>query len=75
MKGYDERHARGMADMETERVFEEFDATQSESFHREEAEERARKIARLKEEVRSGDYEADVHDIARLLTSAMDPTL
>lgn len=75
MKGYDESRALGVANMETERVFEEFDATQSERFQREEADERTRKIARLKAEVKSGEYRADVKDIARLLTSAMDPTL
>lgn len=75
MKGYEERRAHCMADIETERVFEEFDAAETESLRRDEAEERARKIARLKEEVRTGEYQADVHDIARLLTSAMDPTL
>ncbi|QGY39738.1 flagellar biosynthesis anti-sigma factor FlgM [Pseudodesulfovibrio cashew] len=75
MKGYDERRAFGAADIETERVLDEFDATESERSRREEAAERRRKIARLKQEVRSGEYKADVHDIARLLTSAMDPTL
>ncbi len=74
MKGYDESCTRVAANIETERVFEEFDATESDRSQRE-AEERALKIARLKDEVRSGDYRADVQDIARLLTSAMDPTL
>ncbi len=74
MKGYDESCTRGAANIETERVFEEFDATETERYQREE-EERARKIARLKDQVRSGEYKADVMDIARLLTSAMDPTL
>lgn len=74
MKGYNESRSTSAANIETERVFEEFDATESERCQREEA-ERARKIARLKEEVRSGEYKADVMDIARLLTSAMDPTL
>ena len=75
MKGYEKSHDHCVTDIATERVFEEFDAAETESTRREEADERARKIARLKEEVRSGDYQADVHDIARLLTSAMDPTL
>lgn len=75
MKGYDESGAKGIADMETERVFNEFDATQSERTGRSETDERARKIARLKQEVKSGEYQADVQDIARLLTSAMDPML
>lgn len=74
MKGYDERRTRSVTDIETERVFEEFDSTESDRGLREE-EERAQKIARLKEEVQSGEYKADVMDIARLLTSAMDPTL
>jgi len=75
MKGYDERCVTDVADIETDRVFDEFDATESKRFHRQEEEERARKIARLKNEVRTGEYQADVMDIARLLTSAMDPTL
>ncbi|SOB59131.1 conserved protein of unknown function [Pseudodesulfovibrio profundus] len=75
MKGYDESGIRDATNIETERVFNEFDATQSDRTGRSEAEERARKIARLKQEVKSGEYQADVHDIARLLTSAMDPML
>ncbi|QJB56221.1 flagellar biosynthesis anti-sigma factor FlgM [Pseudodesulfovibrio sp. zrk46] len=75
MKGYEKRRAVSAADIETERVFDEFDATKSERGIRHEENDRASKIARLKEEVRSGKYRADVHDIARLLTSAMDPTL
>lgn len=75
MKGYDERRTTGATDIQTERVFDEFAATESEGVRRQEAEERAQKIARLKGEVRSGTYQADVMDIARLLTSAMDPTL
>ena len=75
MKGYDESHVKNVADIETERVFTEFDATESERSQRTDEEERALKIARLKEEVRTGEYRADVMDIARLLTSAMDPTL
>jgi|GEM_PF-1966667 len=75
MKGYDESCTYGAANIETERVFDGFDATESESVRRHEAEERRQKIARLKDEVRSGEYKADVYDIARLLTSAMDPTL
>ena len=74
MKGYKDSRAYGAADMETERVFEGFNATESERRHGED-DERARKIARLKEEVRSGAYRADIRDIARLLTSCMDPTL
>ncbi|WP_319469623.1 flagellar biosynthesis anti-sigma factor FlgM [uncultured Pseudodesulfovibrio sp.] len=75
MKGYDESRTHCAANIETERVFDEFDATESERSRRDESEERARKIARLRNEVRTGDYEPDVHDIARLLTSAMDPSL
>jgi len=74
MKGYDDSRTYGAAEIETERVFEGFDATESERHGAEDA-ERARKIARLKEEVRKGVYQADVRDIARLLTSCMDPTL
>ncbi|MFH1914350.1 MAG: flagellar biosynthesis anti-sigma factor FlgM [Pseudomonadota bacterium] len=66
------------AEIKTERVFSDFDAARGERpdrdrISREEEAERARKIARLKSLVRSGDYRADVRDIARLLTSAMDP--
>lgn len=75
MKGYNESRVLCMADIETEQVFEDFDATESERSHKDEADERAQKIARLKMEIQSGDYEPDVLDIARLLTSAMDPTL
>jgi len=75
MKGYDESRASGVANIETEHVLDGFDATESERMLRHEAEERRLKIARLKAEVRSGEYKADVYDIARLLTSAMDPTL
>lgn len=75
MKGYDESRSKVAANIETERVFEAFDATECEHPHRDDEEERARKIARLKSEVQSGAYKADVMDIARLLTSAMDPTL
>ncbi|BCS88636.1 flagellar biosynthesis anti-sigma factor FlgM [Pseudodesulfovibrio sediminis] len=75
MKGYDESRADRVADIETDKVFEDFEATQSDRLHREEQEERAQRIARLKAEVTAGSYEPDVMDIARLLTSAMDPTL
>jgi len=75
MKGYDDSRAVCAADIETERVFEEFDATESDPRRQREEEERARRIARLKAEVQSGKYEPDVRDIARLLTSAMDPML
>lgn len=75
MKGYDDSRSCDAANIETERVFDEFDATESERVQRQEEDERRRKIARLKAEVRSGEYQADVRDIARLLTSAMDPTL
>jgi anti-sigma28 factor (negative regulator of flagellin synthesis) len=61
--------------METERVFDGFDAVESDHSRREEEDARVRRIARLKSEVRSGSYKPDVQDIARLLTSAMDPTL
>ncbi|MUM76699.1 flagellar biosynthesis anti-sigma factor FlgM [Pseudodesulfovibrio sp. F-1] len=66
-------------EIETERVLREFDAARGERpercrlSHSEEA-QRAEKIARLKSLVRSGDYRPDIKDIARLLTSAMDPT-
>ncbi|WP_018125882.1 flagellar biosynthesis anti-sigma factor FlgM [Desulfovibrio oxyclinae] len=36
---------------------------------------RRRRIEELKRQVREGDYSPDLKDIARLLTSAMDPTL
>ena len=75
MKGYEDSRANGAADIEREHVLEGFDAAQCEHGHRDNPDERARKIARLKSEVRSGEYRADVMDIARLLTSAMDPTL
>lgn len=74
MKGYDDSRARNAADTQAERMFEEFDAATSDRARREE-DERARKIARLKAEVKAGEYQADIKDIARLLTSAMDPTL
>jgi len=74
MKGYNDSRVC-TANIETEQVFEAFDATESDRSHRDSKEERAQKIARLKSEINSGDYEADVMDIARLLTSAMDPTL
>jgi len=75
MKGYKDSRVQRAADMKTERVFDEFDATESERPHRDPPDERARKIARLKAEVDAGTYKADIMDIARLLTSAMDPTL
>ncbi len=75
MKGYADSRTNTVADKNTERVFDEFDATEPEGSRRAETEERTRKIARLKKEVRSGEYKADVMDIARLLTSAMDPNL
>lgn len=75
MKGYDESRTFCVADMETERVLDGFDATESERASRQEADERRQKIARLKAQVRAGEYETDIQDIARLLTSAMDPTL
>ncbi len=75
MKGYKDSHVHCVADIETDQVFDEFDAAETERSHRDSPDERARKIARLKEEVSAGTYEADVMDIARLLTSAMDPTL
>lgn len=37
--------------------------------------ERRERIQELKQQVRDGEYRPDVKDIARLLTSAMDPTL
>jgi len=75
MKGYNDSRVDCTANIETDQVFEEFDATESDRPYRDSLDERARKIARLKAEIKSGDYEADVMDIARLLTSAMDPTL
>ncbi|MEF2230183.1 MAG: flagellar biosynthesis anti-sigma factor FlgM [Pseudodesulfovibrio sp.] len=74
MKGYKDSRAYGAAPMEAKRLFDGFDATESERRSGED-EERARKIARLKTEVRQGVYKADIKDIARLLTSCMDPTL
>jgi anti-sigma28 factor (negative regulator of flagellin synthesis) len=75
MKGYNDSRVLCTTNIETEQVFDEFDATKSDRPYRASREERARKIARLKSEIKSGEYEADVMDIARLLTSAMDPTL
>jgi anti-sigma28 factor (negative regulator of flagellin synthesis) len=75
MKRHDQGRAPCTAELETERVFEGFDAARSERLRKEEEDERVRRIARLKSEVRSGRYRPDVKDIARLLTSAMDPTL
>lgn len=75
MKGYDDSRVYRAADIEADQVFDEFDATESERPHRDPPDERASKIARLKAEVDAGTYKADVMDIARLLTSAMDPTL
>ncbi|MCJ2165682.1 MULTISPECIES: flagellar biosynthesis anti-sigma factor FlgM [unclassified Pseudodesulfovibrio] len=75
MKGYDDSRSSTATHIETEQVFDDFGATESERSHRDSPAERARKIARLKAEVNSGSYEPDVMDIARLLTSAMDPTL
>ena len=74
MKGYENRRGQSSGKMETEHVLDEFDEVCS-GRHRDTAEERASKIARLKAEVNSGQYKPDVMDIARLLTSAMDPTL
>jgi len=75
MKDYDDRRRPTAAQKETEQVFDDFDAAQPERSYRDTPSERARKIARLKREVNSGNYKPDVMDIARLLTSAMDPTL
>lgn len=75
MKGYSDSRVHCVTDIETDQVFEEFGATETDRPHRDTPDERARKIARLKAEVNSGTYEPDVKDIARLLTSAMDPTL
>ena len=75
MKGYDDSRDCNAAPMEAERVFDGFDDVETAHRHRDSAEERAHKIARLKAEVNSGRYKPDVLDIARLLTSAMDPTL
>lgn len=74
MKVYEDCRGASVAHMETERVFDGFDDVDT-GRHRDTAEERADKIARLKEAVNSGRYEPDVMDIAKLLTSAMDPTL
>jgi len=67
------------AEIETERILREFDAARGERPDRDrpsltEEAQRIEKIARLKSLVRSGDYRPDIRDIARLLTSAMDPT-
>ena len=75
MKRHDERRSQCAASVETERVLEGFDAVRSERLRKEEEDERARRIARLKSQIRSGQYRPDIKDIARLLTSAMDPTL
>ncbi len=75
MKGYNDSRVSSTTNIEIEQVFDEFDATESDRPHKDNLDERARKIARLKSEIKSGEYEADVMDIARLLTSAMDPTL
>lgn len=75
MKGYDDSRSACAANIETDRVFEDFDAIESERQYREDEAERAMRIARLKQQVKTGEYEPDVMDIARLLTSAMDPTL
>lgn len=42
-----------------------------------ESEPRTRRdrIEELKQQVKDGEYQPDIKDIARLLTSAMDPTL
>jgi anti-sigma28 factor (negative regulator of flagellin synthesis) len=74
MKRHDDSRDSFAAEMETERVFDGFNAVESEHSRRE-IEERVHKIARLKSEVSSGRYQADIKDIARLLTSAMDPML
>nr|WP_321259660.1 flagellar biosynthesis anti-sigma factor FlgM [uncultured Pseudodesulfovibrio sp.] len=75
MKGYTESRAYHVANIETEQVFDDFDAIESDRPHRDTPDERAQKIARLKAKVNAGEYEPDVMDIAKLLTSAMDPTL
>jgi hypothetical protein len=75
MKGYDDSRVLDAADRETDCVIDGFDDVETGPRHRDTPDERARKIARLKAEVDSGRYEPDVMDIARLLTSAMDPTL
>ncbi|WP_319541651.1 flagellar biosynthesis anti-sigma factor FlgM [uncultured Pseudodesulfovibrio sp.] len=75
MKGYTDSRAYCVADIETEQVFDNFSATESDRPHKDSPDERARKIARLKAKVNAGEYEPDVMDIAKLLTSAMDPTL
>jgi len=75
MKGYNDSRACCVADIETEQVFDDFNATESDRPHRDSPDERAQKIAHLKAKVNAGEYEPDVMDIAKLLTSAMDPTL
>lgn len=72
MKGYNDSRTHSAEHVKAERVFDEFNATES---NRHDHDERTRKIALLKQKVQSGEYQADVQDIARLLTSAMDPTL
>ena len=75
MKGYQDIRVICATNIETKEVFDGFDAAESERPHRDAPDERTQKIARLKAEVNAGTYKADVMDIARLLTSAMDPTL
>ena len=75
MKGYDKGRTTYAANIKTDQVFEGFDDTEQDRPHKDSSEERARKIARLKAQIHAGKYEPDVMDIARLLTSAMDPTL
>jgi anti-sigma28 factor (negative regulator of flagellin synthesis) len=74
MKGYEERRGLPAAHTESGRAPGALDDAET-GRHRDSAEERADKIARLKAQVNAGRYEPDVMDIARLLTSAMDPTL
>lgn len=57
--------------MEKKRISDEFEVRERPPRNT----ERADRIARLKREIRDGSYEPDIRDIARLLTSAMDPTL
>ena len=75
MKGYDDSCRPMLDELETDEVFDGYRATESDRSHRDSPAERARKIARLKAEVNAGSYKPDVKDIARLLTSCMDPTL
>ncbi|NDV18091.1 flagellar biosynthesis anti-sigma factor FlgM [Pseudodesulfovibrio sp. JC047] len=76
MKEYTKPHVSSEKHSRTGQVFECFDAPEIDYPHTDgKKDERARKIARLKAMINAGEYEPDIMDIAKLLTSAMDPTL